>query len=96
MTHTGLDIENVVGIVARFKVDPKQYHYATVKRKFIYLKGTYDYGILYDRSSDFILCAYTDADWVGNMDDKKRTSGGAFFLGGRLVSCLRKKQDCIS
>ena len=30
------------------------------------------------------------------MDVRKRTSGGAFFLGGRLVSWLSKKQDCIS
>jgi len=30
------------------------------------------------------------------MDDKKRMSGGAFFLGGRLVSWLSKKQDCTS
>ena len=30
------------------------------------------------------------------MDDKKSTSGGSFFLGGRLVSWLRKKQDYIS
>ena len=29
------------------------------------------------------------------MDDIKSTSGGAFFLRGRLVSCLNKKQDCI-
>jgi hypothetical protein len=28
------------------------------------------------------------------MDDIKRTGGGAFFLGGRLVSWLRKKLDC--
>ena len=30
------------------------------------------------------------------MDDKKSTNGEAFFLGGRLVPWLRKKQDCIS
>ena len=30
------------------------------------------------------------------MDDIKSTSGGAFFLGGRLVSWLSKKQDCMS
>ena len=29
------------------------------------------------------------------MDDKKNSSG-TFFLGGRLVSWLSKKQDCIS
>ena len=30
------------------------------------------------------------------MDDRKSTSDGAFFLGGRLVSQLSKKQDCTS
>ena len=50
----------------------------------------------YDRSNDFTLCAHTGADWADNMDDRKSTSGGAFFLGGRLISWLSKKQDCIS
>ena len=40
--------------------------------------------------------AYTDADWVGNIDDRKSTSGGAFFLGKRLVKWTRNKQNCIS
>ena len=30
------------------------------------------------------------------MDDRKSTSGGAFFLRGKFLSWLRKKQDCIS
>ena len=63
---------------------------------FRYLKGTSNYGIWYDRGNDFTLCAYTDTDWAGSMDDRKSTSGGAFFLGGRLVSWLSKKQNCIS
>ena len=43
-----------------------------------------------------LLCTYTNANWEGNMDCAKSTSGGVFFLGGRLVSWLRKKQDYIS
>ena len=35
-------------------------------------------------------------DLLGNMDDRKITSGGAFILGGRLVSWVSKKQECIS
>ena len=32
LTHTRLDIENVVGIVARFQEDVREAHYAAVKR----------------------------------------------------------------
>ena len=60
------------------------------------MKGTSDYGIWYDRSSDFTLCAYTNVDWAGSMDDRKSIGGGAFFVGGILVSWLRKKKYCIS
>ena len=68
LTHSRPDIANVVGIVARFQADPKEYHYATIKRIFIYLKGTSDYGIWYDRGNDFTLFTYTDSNWVGDMD----------------------------
>ena len=63
---------------------------------FRYLKGTSDYHIWYDRSNDFTLFTYIDVDWAGDRDDRKSTSGGAFFLGGRLFSWLNKKQDCTS
>lgn len=42
------------------------------------------------------LKAFTDVDWAGSVDDKKRASGGALFLRKRLVSWIRKKQNCIS
>ena len=40
--------------------------------------------------------AFTDVDWVGSVDDRKNTSGGAFFLGKILVSQTSKKHNCIS
>ena len=96
LTRSRPDIANAVGTVARFQADPREYHYAAIKRIFRYLKGTLDYGIQYDKGNDFTLCTYTNANWVGDKDDRKSTSGGAFFLGGRLVSWLSKKQDYIS
>ena len=60
------------------------------------MKGTSEFGLWYDRSDDFTLSAYTDVDCAGSMDDKKSTNRGAFFLGGRLVSWLSKKYDCMS
>jgi hypothetical protein len=40
--------------------------------------------------------AYTDADWVGSIDDRRSTSGAAFYLGECLVSWLSNKQSSIS
>ena len=39
---------------------------------------------------------FTDANWVGSIDNRKRINGGAFFLGKILVSWTSKKQNCIS
>ena len=39
---------------------------------------------------------FTDVDWEGNINDKKRRSGGALFLGKRLASWTRKKKNCTS
>ena len=96
LTHIRLYIENVVGIVAGFQGDPREAHYVVVKRIFRYLKGTSKFGLWYDRSNDFTLSAYTNANCTRNMDDRKSTSGGALFLGGRQASWLSKKQDFTS
>ena len=67
-----------------------------VKRIMTYLNGTNDFGLYYKRSEKFELNAYTDADWGGNIDDSKSTSGGALFLGRRLVTWTSKKKNCTS
>ena len=61
-----------------------------------YLKGTKEYGLYYKKNEMFELRAYTNVDWAGNIDDRKSTSGGAFFLGRRLVTWTSKKQSCTS
>ena len=53
-----------------------------------------DYGIL--KGKDFTLTAYIDANWAGSIDDRKSTSGQAFFFGKCFVSWLRKKKTTIS
>ena len=61
-----------------------------------YLKGTQDYSLWYKIGGNLDLKIFTDADWVGSIDDRKRTSGGELFLGKRLVSWKRKKKNSIS
>ena len=43
------------------------------------MKGSLEYGLWYPRSQDFILKAFTDANWAGSVNDRKSTSGSASF-----------------
>ena len=96
VVHSRPNIALVVGIVARYFSNPRENHLMAVKRIMRYLKGTNDFGLYYKRNDKFELNAYSDANWGGNIDDRKRTSGGALFLGKRLVTWTSKKQTCTS
>eukprot|EP00253_Pinus_taeda_P029662 PITA_29662 len=96
LTGTRPDIMHAVGIVGRFQANPKETHLQAVKRIFRYLQGTQNYGLWYPRDTGLTHHTYTDADWDGRVDDRKSTSGGAFFMGSRLVSWFSKKQSSIA
>nr|GFB26178.1 copia protein [Tanacetum cinerariifolium] len=68
-------------------------HLKEVKRIFHYLRGTVNTGLWYTKDSGFELTGSSDADYVGCKDTFKSTSGGAQFLGEKLVSWSSKKQD---
>ena len=44
-----------------------------IKRIMGYLKGTKDYGLWYKLGGNLDLKVFTDANWVGSLDDRKRT-----------------------
>nr|GEV02341.1 retrovirus-related Pol polyprotein from transposon TNT 1-94 [Tanacetum cinerariifolium] len=48
------------------------------------------------QDSGFELTGFSDADYAGCKDTFKSTSGGAQFLGEKLVSWSSKKQDCTA
>jgi hypothetical protein len=96
ITTSRLDIMHVVGMVGRYQAVPKQSHLLAVKRIFRYLKGTMNYGLWYPRNHNFQLSFYSDVDWANCVDERKSTSGGAYFLGDSLVAWLSKKQGSIS
>jgi hypothetical protein len=82
--------------VAQFQVAPKESHVLVVKRIFIYLKGTKEFGLWYPKGKDLSLIAYTYAYWEGCIDDRRSTNGVEFYFGECLVSWIRKKQSSIS
>eukprot|EP00253_Pinus_taeda_P024064 PITA_24064 len=96
LTGTRPDIMHVVAIIGRFQANPKEAHLQAVKIIFKYLQGTENYGLWYRRDTELTLHAYTSADWVGSVDDRKSTSGGAFFMCSRLIFWFSKKKSSIA
>ena len=96
VTATRPDVMHAVCQVARFPASPKDSNLLAVKRIFRYLKGTPKCGILCPQGNHLDLYAFTDVDWAGFVDDRKSTSGAAFYLGGCLVSWSSKKQSTVS
>ncbi|XP_048622851.1 secreted RxLR effector protein 161-like [Brassica napus] len=75
---------------------PTQLHLAAVKRIMRYLKGTLEYGIWYKRGEESELIAYTDSDYVGDIDDSKSTSGYVFLMCGGAVAWSSRKQPIVT
>ena len=84
----------VVGLICRFQSNPSPKHYMVVKRILRYMKGTSYYVLCY-KGKDLHLIGYTNADWGGNLDQHKSTSGYAFLLNDCTISWSNKKQSCI-
>jgi hypothetical protein len=82
----------VVGMVGHYQSSPKKIHLVYVKRIFKYLKGTMTYVLWYPRNQNFQLTVDSNVDWENCLDERKRTNGGAFFLGDLLLAWLSKKQ----
>jgi len=96
LTTSRPDIAFSVGVCARFQANPKESHLTTVERIIRYVNDTLRYGIWYSRETNLVVAGYSDADWAGNADDRKSTSGGCFYVGNNLVAWMSKKQASIS
>nr|GEW12898.1 copia protein [Tanacetum cinerariifolium] len=96
LTSSRLDIIHATCLCARYQAKSTEKHLKEVKRIFRYLRGTVNTGLWYMKDSGFELTGFSDADYAGCKDSFKSTSGGAQFLGEKLVSWSSKKQDCTA
>ena len=63
-----------------------------LKRIIKYVKTTAEFGVWYSKDTSDVLAGYSDADWAGNADDRKSTSGGCFYVENNLVSWISKSR----
>ena len=88
-------IEYLIGLVSWYQSNPGQKHWMAIKRILRYLKGTSDYMLCYQGKKDLRLIDYSNADWEGDIDQSKSTSGYAFLLNDSAILWSSKKQSCV-
>ena len=96
MVSSRPDISFAVNVVARYMENPGKQHWIAVKLIFRYLKGTINIGIKFNKNVSIQLQGYSDADWAGNLEDRKSTSGFIFKIADGPISWGSKKQNCVA
>jgi hypothetical protein len=99
MVYTRPNIAHAVGFLRRYMSKLGE-HWTTVKRVFRYLHGTTNYELCYqgrlglDRVVD--IHGFDDADWAGDMDRRRYTSGYVFNLFGEEIRWMSKRQAVVA
>lgn len=78
-------IAHLVGVVRRFLVNPRKYHWEEVKWILRYLKGTNHHGLCFDNNYVGIK-AYIDTKMIGDVDTRNSTTGYLYTFVGVAVS----------
>ncbi|XP_017191168.1 uncharacterized mitochondrial protein AtMg00810-like [Malus domestica] len=85
-----------VSVVSQFMHSPSKDHMAAVMRILSYLKGALGKGLIFIKYGHLEVKGYTDADWAGNITDRRSTSGYFTFVVGNLVTWRSKKQNVVA
>ncbi|RVW20064.1 Retrovirus-related Pol polyprotein from transposon TNT 1-94 [Vitis vinifera] len=89
------DIAYVVGVVSRFMSRPGKQHWEAVKWILRYLKDSLDTCLCFTGAS-LKLQDYVDADFAGDIDSRKSTTGFVFTLGGTVISWASNLQKIVT
>ncbi|GJZ20585.1 ribonuclease H-like domain-containing protein [Tanacetum coccineum] len=96
LTFTRPNLSYAVQQICLYMHDPREPHFAALKRIMRYVQGTLDLGLHLYASATTSLVGYTDADWAGCPSTRRSTSGYCVFLGDNLLSWSAKRQHTIS
>ena len=96
LSHTRPDIAYVVSVVSQFMHNPSEDHMDAVIRTLRYLKSSHRKRLLFSNNGHLRINGYTDADWAGNISNRRSTSSFFMFIGGNLVTWRNKKQNVVA
>ena len=97
-TRTRPNIAIAVNLLSRNCADPRESHMRSAKRVLRYLRGTSQFilrlcGIGVESTR---LIAYSDANWEGDLSDRKSTTGTVITLRGTAILWNSNKQRSVA
>lgn len=96
-TYSQPDIAQAVSIVSKFSNNFREIHITIVKRILKYLRGTTNYAIQYGKTKHpNHQVTYANADYAGDLDNRKSRSGTILILNGGPILWLSRKQACTA
>jgi hypothetical protein len=96
MTITRPYLSYGVSVVSQFMQAPRKPHLDAVRCILRYIKHILQCGIFYETKSQLQVHGYTNADRVGNVSNRRSTSGFMFSFGSGAVSWSSKKQPIVA
>jgi hypothetical protein len=98
LVNTRPDLAFAVGYVSHFLEEPREVHLAAVKKILCYVVGTYNWGLWFGRKkrNEAFLTWFSDADFAGNVDARKSTTGVIFFLTNNPITWQSMKQKDVA
>ncbi|KAI3513963.1 hypothetical protein L1887_12232 [Cichorium endivia] len=96
LTLTRPDIAFPVGVLSRFMQHPRKPHLGAARRVLRYIKATLNYGVKFKREPECKLMGFCDADYAGDVNTRRSTTGYVFMLGSSVVSWCSKRQPTVS
>lgn len=91
------DITYIVNYLSRYVTCYDKEHWIAVKTVFRYLRGTINYGILYNGlCEDKRLCGFSDSDYAGDLDTRRSTTGYLFTLAGGAITWGSIRQRTVA
>jgi hypothetical protein len=90
------DISYAVKELSRHLVHPAETHMQAAKRVLRYLRGTIDHCLVYTREQKVHVYGSADADWAGEAETAKSTTGYGFSAGSGVLTWKAATQSIVS
>jgi len=95
MNYTRPDIVYAASKLSRNTSRPGDDHWTALLWVVGYLKNTIKYALRYEKYPP-VLEAYSDANWITDLEESKSNMGYIFTFRGAVLSCKSSKQTCIA